>query len=409
MHFSPVGGALQLPREPANLLMDLNIIAEVFVVVVIGGMGSIVGAFVAAVLIAELQAFGIVIFPEITLVVLFLVMAVVLVFKPWGLFGRPEAGGEGAAQGAGPVLKPAGLRERQIGLLVLGVLVALPMVAGDYALQVASEVLIFALFAASLQFLTGVGGMISFGHAAYLGLGAYGAALFVHYAGWPMEAALVVAPIVGGLGGLLLGWFCVRLSGVYLAMLTLAFAQITWSIAFQWYDFTGGDNGILGIWPSAWADNPAAFYGLTLVLCVAGMVFLRRVVFSPFGYALRAGRDSALRIEAIGQDVRTLRWLAFGIAGSVAGLAGGLYAFLKGSVFPDALSIPMSVDALVIMLLGGVMSLIGPWVGALAFVTLKIVLAGETDYWRFILGALIIVAVIAFPKGLAGIFRKGTS
>jgi branched-chain amino acid transport system permease protein len=401
-----LGGAVQLPREPANLFMDLNIIAEAFVVVVVGGMGSITGAFLAAVLIAELHAFGILIFPEITLVLLFLVMAVVLVVRPWGLMGRAEDAPRGPAHDPGPPIRPAGRSLILAGAGLVAVLAVVPAAAGDYALQVLSEIFIFAIFAASLHFILGVGGMISFGHAAYLGLGAYGAALAVRHLGAPMEAALLAAPLVGGLGALLFGWFCVRLSGVYLAMLTLAFAQIAWSVVFQWYDFTGGDNGILGVWPAAWAKGAAAYYYLTLALAVLAVAALRRVVFAPFGYALRAVRDSPLRGDAIGIDVRRVRWLGFGLAGAVAGLAGGLFAFLKGSVFPGVMSIPVSVDGLVMVLLGGVQSLVGPLIGAAVLTGLKIQFVSETDFWRVILGAVIIVLVLVFPRGLAGVLDR---
>jgi len=401
-----LGGALQLPREPANLLMDLNIIAEAFVVVVIGGMGSIGGAFLAAVIIGELQAFGILIFPEITLVLLFLVMAVVLVLRPWGLMGRPEAlAPRAAARDVGRPFRPLGRRWRRAGLGLLGLLALLPAAGGDYALQVASEILIFTLFAASLHFLMGIGGMISFGHAAYLGFGAYGSALAVHHLGAPMEAALIAAPLLAGLGALVFGWFCVRLSGVYLAMLTLAFAQISWSAAFQWYGFTGGDNGLIGIWPAPWAAGAVGYYYLTLALVVAALWGLRRAVFAPFGYALRAGRDSRLRAGALGIDVRSVQWWAFTLAGTAAGLAGGLYAFLKGSVFPTVMAIPVSVDGLVMVLLGGVHTMMGPLVGAVAFTGLKIGIAAETHFWRIILGGLILATVLAFPKGIGGFLK----
>ena len=152
--------------------------------------------------------------------------------------------------------------------------------------------LIFVLYAASLHFLIGAGGLVSFGHAAYFGLGSYGAALALKQFGLGMEAALVAGPLLGLAGAILFGWFCVRLSGVYFAMLTLAFAQIAWSIAYQWSEVTGGDNGLIGVWPSAWAAAPAHFYWLTLALVGAGVAALRMILFSPFGYALRALRDS---------------------------------------------------------------------------------------------------------------------
>jgi branched-chain amino acid transport system permease protein len=198
----------------------------------------------------------------------------------------------------------------------------------------------------------------------------------------------------------------VRLSGVYLAMLTLAVAQIVWSIAYQWDAFTGGSNGIVGVWPSAWLASRPAFYLLALVLCAGGIALLRRAIFSPFGYALRAGRDSPLRAEAIGIDVRRTQWIAFTVAGAFAGIAGGLYAFSKGSIAPDStLAVSRSIDALVMVLLGGVHTLTGPVVGAAAFTWLQDAIARNTDYWRAILGAAILAIVLAFPQGIAGALR----
>jgi branched-chain amino acid transport system permease protein len=281
-------------------------------------------------------------------------------------------------------------------------LAALPLAAGDFALQVMSEIFVFALYAASLQFILATGGMISFGHAAYLGLGAYAAALLTHHLDAPMALALLAAPVAGGLGAALYGWFCVRLSGVYMAMLTLAFAQITWSAAFQWYDVTGGDNGLLGIWPERWAASPIAYYYLSLLLAGLGGWLLYRLSMAPFGFALRAGRDSSVRAEAIGIDVRRQRWAAFTLAGAAAALGGGLYAFLKGSVFPDVLAIPTSVEGLVIVLLGGIDALLGPLLGAATFLGLKIAISSETDLWRAILGGIIIALVLAFPRGIVG-------
>jgi len=406
-----LGGALQLPKGGADLLLDMNIIAAAFVVVVVGGMGSITGAFLAAVLIGELNAFGVLIFPQITLVLMFLVMAVVLVIRPWGLLGKPENAIPHAAQAQEP-LRPAGRGTQIIWLLLLASLLALPWLTpwlgGEFTLVLAIEILIAALFAASLHFMMGPGGMVSFGHAAYFGLGAYGAALLVKYLQAPMLPALLAAPLLGGLGALLFGWFCVRLSGVYLAMLTLAFAQIAWSIVFQWYEFTGGDDGLLGIWPAEWANDRQVYYYLTLALCGSGIYFLRRVVFSPFGYILRAGRDSPLRAEAIGIHVQRQQWMAFTLAGVCAGLAGGLYVFSKGSIFPDAMAIPRSIDALMMVLLGGVQSLSGPLFGAALYTWLYDTLA-RLEYWRLLLGCSIVALVLLFPQGLGGIpdlFRR---
>jgi branched-chain amino acid transport system permease protein len=398
-----LGGALQLPREAVTLHMDLAMITEVFVVVVVGGLGSITGAYLAAVLIGLVHAFGIVYFPKSTLVLAFLVMAIVLVVKPYGLLGRKPSGH--AARGQvipEPLLTSADQLTKMLGAGLLAVLIALPPFLGDYGVSFLTELVIFALFAASLHFMMGPGGMHSFGHAAYFGLGAYGAALAVKWLAAPMAVGLLASPLLAGLAGVLFGWFCVRLSGVYLAMLTLAFAQIAWATAFQWIDVTGGDNGILGVWPSEWAKPKLAYFYLALTLVVGAVLALRHLIFSPFGYALRAGRDSPLRAEASGLNVQRLQWAGFTIAAIAAGLAGGLFAFFKGSVFPTYLSIPKSVDALLMVLLGGIQTISGPIIGAFVFAGLEDQLMRFTAYWRFILGLVIVLLVILFPKGLAG-------
>ncbi len=398
------GGALELPREAVSHTMDLQIITEVLVVVVIGGLGNVFGTFLAAIIVSELNAFGILVFPKISLVLVFLVMALVLVVRPWGLLGRAEAATR-AASGLQVIRwRPLRSRERLFVVIAIAVAALLPLVAGDYSLAVASEVLIFVLFAASLHLLVGAGGLVSFGHAAYFGLGAYGAALALKQFNLPMAAGLVTGPLLGAFGALVFGWFCVRLSGGYFAMLTLAFAQIVWSVVFQWTDVTGGDNGLIGVWPSAWAATASHFYWLTIVLVAIGVALLRVILFSPFGYALRALRDSELRAEAIGLSRHRIQWIAFVLAGAFAALAGALYAFLKGSVFPDDLGIPLSIDGLAMVLLGGVGTVSGGIVGAAIYKSLSIWVISQTDYSKLVLGSLIIVLVSLFPQGVLGAF-----
>ncbi|MFM7687884.1 MAG: ABC transporter permease [Alphaproteobacteria bacterium] len=400
-----LGGALQIPRVSASAQMDLSIITEAFVVTVIGGMGSIGGAFLAALLIGQLQAFGVLIFPKITLVLVFLLMALVLVVKPWGLLGRPESatGHGGLPEG---IMQPRDFATAEKALLLLAVVVAaaVPIFGDSYAIKVATEVLIFALAAFSLNFLVGNGGIVSFGHAAYFGLGAYASGLLVTKLGMPMEPALIAAPLAAGFFAALFGFFIVRLQGIYLAMLTLAFAQIAYAVCFQWVEVTGGDNGIVGVWPSAWAASRGAYHYLVLVAAVLGIFALRHVIYAPFGASLRAARDSAPRAEAIGIDVRAHRWLGFTIAGAAAGLAGGLYAFSKGSIDPTLLGIPLSVDFLAMILLGGMQTVMGPVLGAAAFHSIKDVFMPLTDHWRFLLGASIIALVLIFPRGLGGAY-----
>jgi len=329
------------------------------------------------------------------------------VVRPWGLLGRPQA----ASRHGGPVeapLRAAGPAQRRAAWGLLAALVLLPLLSAQspYVTVLAIDLLIAVLFAASLHFIMGPAGMHSFGHAAYFGLGAYGAALLVRSAGLPMELALLLAPLAAGAGALLFGWFCVRLSGVYLAMLTLAFAQIVWSVCYQWDEVTGGSNGLTGVWPAAWLADKRAYYGLALLLVGAGVLALRRMLFSPFGLAMRAGRDSPLRADAIGIDVPRQQWMAFVVAALFGGLAGALYAFSKGSISPDTLAVGKSVDGLVMVLLGGVQTLAGPVVGAVTFTWLQDSVARNTDYWRALLGAIVLLLVLAFPQGLAGFAQQ---
>ena len=410
-----LAGALQLAREPASLEMDMTTIGAAFVIVVVGGMGSIPGAFIAALLVAELKAVCIwlgvqeiagveISFSKLTLVVEFLVMAVVLIWRPWGLLGKPQALARSSGQPEQP-LRPTGRGASAAWLALLAALVLLPLASsegGSYTTVLLTDIFVAALFAASLHFILGPGGMHSFGHAAYFGLGAYGAALLVRQLNLPMEAALLLGPLVAAAGALLYGWFCVRLSGVYLTMLTLAFAQISWAIVFQWDNFTGGSNGVTGVWPPEWASQGPAFYWLALGVCAIGLYLLRRILFSPLGYALRATRDSALRADAIGIDVRRVQWTAFVLSGLFAGLAGALFAFSKGGVAPDSLSVTKSVDGLVMVLLGGVQTLAGPVVGAAAFTWLHDTVARNTEYWRALMGATMLVLVLLAPQGIAG-------
>jgi branched-chain amino acid transport system permease protein len=198
----------------------------------------------------------------------------------------------------------------------------------------------------------------------------------------------------------------VRLSGVYLAMLTLAIAQIAWSIALQWDTVTGGSNGLIGVWPVEWLASKAAYYFLALAVCAAAIAFLWRALGAPFGYALRASRDSPLRADAIGIDVRRTQWIAFTVAGTFAGIAGAVYAFSKGSISPEVLAIPRSVDALVMVLLGGVQTLTGPAWGAAFFTWLEDSLARDFSYWRAAIGAVVLLIVLGFPGGIAGSAKR---
>ena len=412
-----LGGAVQLPREPASLGLDLQTMGDAFVVVVVGGMGSIPGAYVAALLIAEIKALCIAVgtvewggvsvsFSKLTLVAEFVVMAVVLVLRPWGLLGRPPVQQRSQTYPEAP-LRDASAPLRRVWWCAL-IMATLPAwsLLFPYTLVLGIDVLVAVLFACSLHLILGPAGLHSFGHAAYFGVGAYVAALGVLRWGWPMEVMLLAAPLVTAMVAMGLAWFLVRMSGVYLAMLTLAFGQILWAIGFQWDAVTGGSNGLTGVWPSAWLSHRAMYFGLALLLVLAGVLAMQRLLHAPLGYALRAARDSGVRARAIGLPVEHLQWTGLVVAAWWAGVAGALYAFSKGSIAPDVLGVARSVDALVMVLLGGVQSTLGPLLGAVVFTTLHDTLARSTEFWRALLGAVMLVLVLLAPQGLAGLVQR---
>jgi branched-chain amino acid transport system permease protein len=397
-----LAGALEVPRLALTTVMDTTVIVEAFVVVVIGGMGSVWGALLASLLIGVLGAFGILLLPRISIVLIFVVMAVVLIVRPWGLLGRPIV----ALRAAGPAheFETPGLPARPHWLAaLLALLVLAPLVLPTFYVWLLVEMLAFALFASSLRLLMGTGGMVSFGHAAYFGVGAYGAALVMKLGGVPMPVAFLTAPFVAAAMAALFGYFSVRLTSIYFAMLTLAFAQIVYAVVHQWYEVTGGDNGLLGVWPSRWLASPLRYYYWALASGAAGIALLKVVTASPFGLALRAVRDHPRRAEGVGINVRAHQWVAFVVAGFFAGLAGAIFVFLKGSVFPASVDAPMSVEPLVMVLLGGIGSFAGPTLGAVVYKLLDTLITRYTDYWQLVLGAILIALVTACPRGIVGV------
>ena len=410
-----LAAGLELPREPASLTIDLNLIGDVFAVVVIGGMGSIPGAFLAALLISEIKAiciwlgtqtiFGITIeFSQLTLVMQFVLMALVLIYRPWGLLGKPQESMPRALHGE-PPLVPASNSYKIVAVLAIAVLASFPLLEEQwpYLMLIMQDGLMMALFASSLYFIVGPGGMSSFGHAAFLGVGAYTAAILVTQLAWPMWLVILVAPLGGLAAAIVFGWFSVRLSGIYMAMLTLAFAQFVWSIIFQWDGFTGGSNGLIGIWPEGMLSDPRNYYYFTLLVVIAAVLTIRYLLFTPFGYSMRATRDAPMRAQALGIKVKRVQWQAFIVSGFFAGVTGILYVYSKGSISPDELSVARSVDGLVMVLLGGIQSVTGPLVGAVSYVVLHDWVTLYSDYWKALLGGIILVLVLLLPSGLVGI------
>jgi branched-chain amino acid transport system permease protein len=292
-------------------------------------------------------------------------------------------------------------------LVALALLLVLPLVLPSFLVVVMTEIAIVALFATAFNLLMGFGGMVSFGHAAYFALGAYAAALLVKQAAWPMPLALATAPFVAVAGALFFGFFIVRLTQTYFAMLSLAFAQIVFTVLFKWKTLTGGDDGILNVWPPPALKSPLAYCYFTFAVAGLAMLTLRAIVDSPFGYALRAIRENPRRARFIGVNVRRHQLFAFVLSGFFSGLAGGLFAFFNGSVFPDFAYLNKSFEPLVVVLLGGIQSFFGPLAGAVGFKILETFIARQWPvYWPLFLGSAVVFVVVALPQGFVGLLQR---
>ena len=273
---------------------------------------------------------------------------------------------------------------------------------------VLAEMFILALFASSLNLLMSYGHMVSFGHSAYFALGAYGFTLMVTKAGLPVEAALIFGPLVAALGGLVFGALCVRLTEIYFAMLTLACAQITFTVLFQWYDFTGGDTGITGFMPARFGLSEANFATLVLVVLGLSLAAMARLVGSPLGLSIRSVGQDRWRAEALGMAPRRVQLAAFVIAAFFAGIAGTLFAVSQGAAFPDYAGLRFTLDALIMVVIGGLHSFWSGVIGAVIFTQLRHWAPLVTDHWELGLGVILLIIVIALPHGVASVTGKLT-
>jgi branched-chain amino acid transport system permease protein len=301
------------------------------------------------------------------------------------------------------------------GLIVVLALFVLPFVlgqmgrTGEYWIWVTTEMIIMGLFAMSLNLILGYGGMVSFGHAAFFGVGAYTVALLMKKAGWPLYLALLAAPFVAAFAAAIIGWFCVRLLGLYFAILTLAFSQLLFMVVFQWRDLTGGDDGLHGI-PRPEVLGPISYYLLCLVIFLICFQLMRMIVNSSFGLSIRTIRENMERAKFIGINVRRYQWLNFIIAGAFAGLAGGLLTELNRFAQTDFLHWSKSADPVLASLVGGMYSLSGPAIGAAVLIFLKIILQqlhkSMVEIWAIVLGLVLLAVVLFAPDGLVGLYRK---
>ncbi len=405
-----LGGVAAGPVLGIYLGEDTDILIPAFIVIVVGGMGSLRGAFVGSLLIGEADTFGKAYLPGMALFFIYLVMAVVLLARPQGVFGfKPAA----TAAAPGTTTAAPALPARQgplVALVVIAALVAYPFLVPDYPRALVTEIFIFAIFAMSLDLLLGFTGLMSLGHAAFFGLGAYFVVVLgvlFDINGWIGVGAGVAGAAVAAA---VIGFFCVKTSGIPFLMLTLAFSQLVFSIALKWRDVTGGSDGI-GI------PQKPGFFGLDLadptVLYFMAFGFfllcywaLRRLVGSPLGAVFIGIRENEARMLAIGYATRTYKLAAFTIGGAFAGLAGGLYAIYNGFISPDAVYWTASGDILIMVMLGGAGTLIGPVFGVAAVLLMKNLISSYSEHWLLIIGTAFVACVLFFPSGIWGALRQ---
>ncbi|MBI4591813.1 MAG: branched-chain amino acid ABC transporter permease [Candidatus Rokubacteria bacterium] len=290
------------------------------------------------------------------------------------------------------------------GLLALG-LGGFPLLASEFYIRLATEILIMALFAMSFNLLLGYGGMLSFGHAGFYAVGAYTVAILMKKTSVPFFLAFPAAPAVTALVAAVTGYFCVRLRGFYFSILTLAFGQLIWGVIFKWSALTEGDDGIVGIRAPTFLTSSGGSYYFTLVLTAACIGLLWMIIESPFGRTLLAIRENTDRTQFIGVDVNRLRLLAFVLSATFAGVAGALFAPFNGSVFPTFALWTKSGEVVMMSILGGMHTFLGPAVGAAIMLSLDQMISVYTEYWPFVLGVILLVLVLFFPAGITGFVR----
>ncbi|HEY8370983.1 MAG TPA: branched-chain amino acid ABC transporter permease [Thermodesulfobacteriota bacterium] len=310
------------------------------------------------------------------------------------------------------------MRPAVAGAVVAALLLALPYVAAPYQAILVAYGLVMGIAAIGFNLLLGYAGLLSFGHAAFFGVGAYAVAMMHKYWGTTsMEAALAGGLLASAAVAAVFGVVCVRYTRIFFSILALALSQVLWSLAFKFFWITGGTDGLrvptpvllgglLGPPEDKIGYLSHRYYYYILAIFVAATALMWLIVHSPFGKALQATRDNETRAEFVGIRVRRYRWLAFLISGAFTGLAGALWAPLNGLVTPDILYWPFSGEIVFLAVLGGFRTFWGPIVGAIVFNYLKTYAIGYTVYWQFLLGAVLIVLVLALPDGIVGTLKK---
>ncbi|WP_255191449.1 ABC transporter permease [Natronobeatus ordinarius] len=430
-------GIILAGSRQVNPEMGMSVIIPAFVIVVLGGLGSFKGAVVGGLFVGILQESILrPYFPFLEGMVIFLLMIGILLIRPQGLFGTeaPEdESGELLTGTKGGFLDPQ--TRNRLGIAMIVLLALVPLGAGTlystFVVTLLIEILIWGLFALSLDFVMGYTGLVSLGHALFYGLGAYAVAITLVNVTESAIVALVLAIAVSAVIAWFVGFVSIRVAGVYFAMITLAFAELFYNAVYRLdtvelfgeeRELTGGSEGIFGldayygiagvgvdlneigifVGPTVLTGR-SLFYYIALAALVAGFLLTRRMLRSPFGSVLKSIRENEQRATFLGYDTTVYKRRAFVVSGALAGMAGGLYTLFSGRVFPATAEWMVSGEVIVMVILGGMGTLYGPIIGSFSFFTLEYFLTGFTDRWRLVLGTIFVLFVIFLPRGLVSV------
>jgi branched-chain amino acid transport system permease protein len=293
-----------------------------------------------------------------------------------------------------------------LALAVIAGLVSAPMFLTRFYVYFLAVILVTGLLATSLNLVLGFGGMYQFHHAVFYGVGAYALALMLTKTSLPPFLGFIVGPIVSSLLALLMGLICVRLSKLYFGMLQISLGSLVWALVFRWYSFTGGDDGIHGIPLPTMISSITDSYYFTLIVSSIALALMYMIINSPFGRIFQAIRDNPERSEGIGVNVKAHQLVGQMLAGFFGGVAGVLFVAVEGSVFPDLLFWHLSLEIVIMCLLGGWFTFWGPMFGAAIIITLRTVVGAYTEYWTLVLAIILMLLIYFLPEGVLGYFQE---
>jgi branched-chain amino acid transport system permease protein len=396
--------------------LDIEVLLYAMAVVIVGGLGSLKGSFLGALMVGLVDSMAKALWPETGMFSMFALMAIVLILKPTGLFGLPIAPASQASVSEDVLLETipsssgalSGWRGREwiIGVCLVVVGLVCPVVLSTYYVRLFTLALIWAIFAMSLDLILGLGGIISLGHAVFFGISAYTIGLSARFLTPNLFLQIGLSLFVSAFAALVLGWLLLRSRGVYFMMLTIAFSQVFRAIAHSWRSVTGGGDGLSGFVRPQWMTSVETFYYFALFVFVAVFLFLRFFVKSRAGISLVGIRESEKRMTSLGYHVDHIKLLSFVVSGGLGGIAGLLNVYFSGYVSPDYFSVDTSAQAVIMIILGGAGTLIGPILGSFFVIYMQNLLSAVMERWTLVIGVLFILVVIGAPAGMVGLWRK---